>query len=541
MKKRTNQNLINTARQYPTRTAMKNADGSAYVLILRRSLHGEAFSHMDTNWSPRSDEDVIAAARKCKTRKELREKDNGAYIAIHKRNLGGAAFAHMDAPPKRLSEDELVAAMQAYPDRASAVEAVKHLVLQVYRAGIQDRAFAHMKKKRVMRYTDEELIDTARQYETRSDLRRGHVGVWNAIHQRKLHSKAYAHMRCGNERHIENRRAKSLKKYVGQTFNDLTVENIIWENGIAHTLCQCKCGEPHTVSIGNLTSGQVKSCPSCSPRTTSRGEQELLAWVQESAPDAVGDVVLGDSRLRWDVVIPSAKLAIEYNGVVWHSTKFKDDTSYHVKKRLAAEAAGYRQITVWEDEWRDQTDRMKALILTALGKADVVSIGARRCTVDILTSKEANEHHIANHVHQSPSRGDQHIGLKHGDALVAVATFRKTELVRYSVALGYTVPGGLSRLLKASGLSECFTYCDRDHFTGEVYRNAGFTCASAGKQLTYSRGDKRFSRYKFMKSKLPSLGVAVIGTEKESLATVNIHQCWNSGTDRWQWSKLSSK
>ena len=64
------------------------------------------------------------------------------------------------------------------------------------------------------------------------------------------------------------RKQQYLDKYIGQTFNYLTVisldENYKKENNIkslaAYYKCRCKCGNYKTVRITALTSGEVKSC-----------------------------------------------------------------------------------------------------------------------------------------------------------------------------------------------------------------------------------------------------------------------------------------
>lgn len=104
-----------------------------------------------------------------------------------------------------------------------------------------------------------------------------------AINQKGYRSWWLFQCSCGNKicGHIRNvtdttkshdcghvRKQHFLDKYIGQTFNYLTVisldENYKKDNNIksfaAYYKCKCKCGNYKTVRITALTSGEVKSC-----------------------------------------------------------------------------------------------------------------------------------------------------------------------------------------------------------------------------------------------------------------------------------------
>lgn len=55
------------------------------------------------------------------------------------------------------------------------------------------------------------------------------------------------------------------------------------------------------------------------------------------------DALLNDRQVlkpaELDIYVPSKKLAIEYDGMYWHSDEFKDAT-YHVKKTDECEKSG---------------------------------------------------------------------------------------------------------------------------------------------------------------------------------------------------------
>lgn len=86
---------------------------------------------------------------------------------------------------------------------------------------------------------------------------------------------------CGHEQNILGKRLRAgetkqcttcqakahVKHYAGYRFNQLTVlDEYESRNGRIYWHCQCDCGNDTWVSIGNLTSGEVKSCGCLSHR-----------------------------------------------------------------------------------------------------------------------------------------------------------------------------------------------------------------------------------------------------------------------------------
>lgn len=62
--------------------------------------------------------------------------------------------------------------------------------------------------------------------------------------------------------------------------------------------------------------------------------------------------------------IPALKLAIEYNGIYWHSVERGTTIDYHLKKSLACRQLGIRLIHIYEFEDIDiQLEYLKQLIL----------------------------------------------------------------------------------------------------------------------------------------------------------------------------------
>ena len=64
--------------------------------------------------------------------------------------------------------------------------------------------------------------------------------------------------------------------------------------------------------------------------------------------------------------MPSKAVAIEFNGTYYHSLKKDGDVLYHLNKTTACENLGIKLIHIWEDEWNNEKDDIKQLILGVL-------------------------------------------------------------------------------------------------------------------------------------------------------------------------------
>ena len=310
--------------------------------------------------------------------------------------------------------------------------------------------------------------------------------------------------------------------------------------------CRCECGNEVVVGASNLKSGDTASC-GCKQGSSSKGENALLEFVQTLDPNAYGNRELPRAdRYRFDVISERHKVVVEFNGVFWHSAA-KVDKLYHLDKRLAAEAAGYRMLTIWQDEWAHNRAGFEALLRRVFKAQKLITIGARKLEIVTLTAHAAQKYHQRWHVQKAPFFASLNFGLRDGDFLVAVASFRRTgktlELTRYTVRGGCSVPGGLRRLMAQcpDDIETFVTYTDRDHFDGKIYRACGFTYESTSLQLRYLKGSVRVSRQTYMKHKLADHGITVEAgeTERAALERHGIYQCWNSGVDRYVFHQTS--
>ena len=150
---------------------------------------------------------------------------------------------------------------------------------------------------------------------------------------------------------------------------------------------------------------------------------------------------------------------------------------------------GMHFVSLWEDVWRNRQEQVLSRIQSLLGEN--MRIHGRKTTVISLDKQQADSFLSAFHI-QGPALARYKLGLQHEDELVAVATFsaarlmrqraegyRSTELIRFATKSGYTVTGGLTKLLRHFiahvKTNDVMSYADRDWSVGKSYEAAGFT------------------------------------------------------------------
>lgn len=225
-------------------------------------------------------------------------------------------------------------------------------------------------------------------------------------------------------------------------------------------------------------------CPICNVKhgTTSLAEKQLVDFVRSVYDGRIEEntkTVIPPQEL--DVYLPDLNLALEYNGLWFHSSLFLPD-NYRRDKTDRCQDKGIRLIHVFEDDWTYRRAIMEDILRTAIYPRHRQSVYARQCSIETLDLQQTNEFLEKNHLQGGVLTQTVAYGLVFDDTLVALASFVRYRdsyvLQRYPVLLEHSVVGGLSRLLchftKQHSPRKIVTYSDRSIFTGDIYRRCGF-------------------------------------------------------------------
>ncbi len=116
-------------------------------------------------------------------------------------------------------------------------------------------------------------------------------------------------------------------------------------------------------SIKDINYDEIPRCFNCFPYVGSYSykENDLMNFIKEFYPNAHKDKKL-IYPLELDIVIDELKLAIEFNGIYWHSENHFSKSNienYHYNKMLKCNEKGYRLIQIWEDDWDNNNEQIK--------------------------------------------------------------------------------------------------------------------------------------------------------------------------------------
>ncbi len=116
----------------------------------------------------------------------------------------------------------------------------------------------------------------------------------------------------------------------------------------------------------HIDDGRIPRCFICYPRrinNKSNLEIELYNWLKSFKLNVIHNDRQLIAPLELDIFIPQKNLAIEFNGIYWHSTEFIIDKWYHQKKVELCYRKGVRLLHIWENEWLENIKKVKKHIV----------------------------------------------------------------------------------------------------------------------------------------------------------------------------------
>lgn len=224
---------------------------------------------------------------------------------------------------------------------------------------------------------------------------------------------------------IKTEKANALYKSKSiDAYNDYVSKELFEYKGFEYSsrnlylITRCKtCNALCKSRVSDLENNKMR-CEVCNP-WASNIEIELRRYC-ESLGYKTEKIKRGTiNSYEYDIYIPELKIAFEYNGTLWHSSKFKRITqSYHRKKVEEALKCGIRVYNLWE-YWG--LDMCKSIISSKLGKDK--KIYARNCKIIELSSEQAKQFVDENHF-EGYDHVKLNLALKYNNEIVACMTFK---------------------------------------------------------------------------------------------------------------------
>jgi len=270
-----------------------------------------------------------------------------------------------------------------------------------------------------------------------------------------------------------------------------------------------------------------QGCPKCALKFD-KSELEVLEFIKALNIENIitnDRIVLNGKEI--DIYLPDYNVAIEYNGLYWHSENQGKDNKYHLKKTEECLKQGIQLIHIFEDEWIYKKEIVKSRLLYILNKIDKSHIAyGRNCFVKEINDKSIirnflERNHIQGFVGSKINLG-LYTKVNNKEYLLSIMTFgelRKSlgnspsvncyELLRFCNAINYSVMGGASKLLKYFENNykpeKIISYADRRWSIGNLYKQLNFQQIKISPpNYFYISGQKRLHRFNFRKDILIS-------------------------------------
>ncbi len=283
-------------------------------------------------------------------------------------------------------------------------------------------------------------------------------------------------------------------------------------------------------------------------RKESEAEREVRAYLQQTT----GDEWASD----WSVIAPKQldcynarlQVAVEFNGLVWHSERMGADRWKHHAKYAACRDQNIQLLTVFEDEWMQRRPQVEAVLRSRLGMFDCRIYG-RQTTVTQVPTRDAFPY--INRWHIQPQQRAKYAALMWyaGDVVGAITftshhratTDTSIVLSRMCFAPGVQVVGGASKLvsamiptLRAAGYTQVVSWSDNRWSDGGVYRQMGWTRdAELDPDYSYVDLTRRGVRHSKQSCRKTAIKAVPGETERQRITALGLSRIWDCGKVRW--------
>lgn len=276
-----------------------------------------------------------------------------------------------------------------------------------------------------------------------------------------------------------------------------TNELVLWECKNGHEFLM----RPHCVIAGQW-------CPRCAHTGPSSQQIEIFDYIKSLgfSPELSNRSVIISPKsgkpLELDIYVPAKKFAIEFNGLIWHSSLYAEN-GRHLQKAKACRALGINLLAIFQDEWANNKELIKAMIRHRLGilgiklRASKLEIKRLNKNADFISFFDRN--HLDGNAMASYA-----YGLFFNGKLVSAMSVRtnhngEREIARFATDYDFHVYGAAGRLVSAIKKEEpkLISFSNNRLSNGNVYKTLGFSLVQENDpSYWYTDGNVRIWRFK---------------------------------------------
>lgn len=246
-----------------------------------------------------------------------------------------------------------------------------------------------------------------------------------------------------------------------------------------------------------------------------------------------------------DIFIPDHNLAIEVNGLYWHSTNIPKVDTRHIDKFMQCMDSNIRLLQFTDAMINNKSELVESMILSKLGKLPI-RLMARKCKIVNLNITQANHLFDQWHYQGRTTNGAKCLGLMYDNKIVAALAYtikdNECRIERFACELMTNVVGGYSKLEKAvipdHDISTLVTFSLGLISGGDVYDKNGYVTPgySTNPEFYVTDGETLYNRQRFMKTKMAKLfgsGFNPDKTEWENICDNGLLLFFGAGITKW--------
>ena len=302
-------------------------------------------------------------------------------------------------------------------------------------------------------------------------------------------------------------------------------------------------------------------CPTCA-HVRSKAENDLatvIATFYNGQIDRNNRLVLGE-RQEIDIYLPEKRIGIEYNGMIWHSTKFGEDKAKfrHVNKLQLANTKNIRLIQIWEYEYLTHRELVISKLRHLLGAdTNLPKVFARKCAVQEIPHNIAQVFFQTNHI-QGFAKSTIYLGAYYNGRLIGVMSFKREsktgekhnswELTRFATDMNYVCCGVGGKLFKyfvrIYNPHYVKSFADRRwtlNADDNLYTKLGFVLEITTKPDYHYTNSATTYIHKFncrksiLMKKYPEANLTEDMTEHEMTQRLGLYRIWDCGLFKYVW------
>jgi len=247
-------------------------------------------------------------------------------------------------------------------------------------------------------------------------------------------------------------------------------------HGVVKQKYEFQCHVCNTIFSYDLNKGRRPKCPVCYPIHISNGEREIREFLLNYTNNIRVNTREVIPPYEIDLFLPDYNLAIEYNGLYYHSEIYSNcDKHYHSNKTLQCLKKKITLFHIFEDEWLKKQHIVKSMILNKINQ-NSNKIISNNCQIKQVSEIEKSKF-LEDHSLEGDCAGDNYVGLYDQERLMSLIVLNKNIIRRFCNHVDYNINSFqlIEYIINELKIKNLIIYVDLRYGFGEIFKKNGFT------------------------------------------------------------------